>query len=50
MAVWVIRAGRMGENEEFALKNGVTALVSIMSSVADFSEYESLRDYIHKQR
>lgn len=25
MAVWVIGAGRLGENEEFALENGVSS-------------------------
>ena len=50
MAVWVIRAGRMGENEEFALKNGVYSIgFNHERSVTDFSEYESLRDYIHRQ-
>ncbi|MDE2686918.1 MAG: hypothetical protein OXI16_05385 [Chloroflexota bacterium] len=50
MAVWVIRAGRMGENEEFALNEGVYSIgFSQERSVADFSDYESLRDYIHRQ-
>ena len=50
MAVWVIRAGRMGENEEFAIRNGVYSVgFSPECSVAEFADYESLRDYIHKQ-
>lgn len=50
MAVWVIRAGRMGENEEFALNSGVYSIgFSQERGVADFSDYESLRDYIHEQ-
>ena len=39
MAVWVIRAGRMGENEEFALRNGVYSIgFSQERSVAEFSD------------
>ncbi|MCY3544461.1 MAG: restriction endonuclease [Chloroflexi bacterium] len=50
MAVWIIRAGRMGENEEFALNECVYSIgFSQERSVADFSDYESLRDYIHRQ-
>lgn len=47
MAVWVIRAGRMGENEEFALKNGVYSIgFDLHQGVTDFSDYEELRDFI----
>ena len=49
MAVWVIRAGRMGENEEFALRNGVYSIgFDQERSVADFSDYESLRHFIQQ--
>lgn len=49
MAVWVIRAGRMGENEEFALENGVYSIgFGLEQSVADFSDRDSLRDFIQK--
>ena len=47
MAVWVIRAGRMGENEEFALNNGVYSIgFDLYQSVTDFTDYEALRNHI----
>ena len=50
MAVWVIRAGRLGENEEFALANGVYGIgFNHEQSVSDFTDYKSLRDYIQKR-
>ena len=49
MAVWVIRAGTMGENEEFVLDNGVYSIgFSLVQSVTDFPNYEALRDFIQK--
>ena len=49
MAVWVIRAGRMGENEEFALRNGVYSIgFNQKISVSDFEDYTSLRDHIQR--
>ena len=49
MAVWVIRAGRMGENEEFALNNGVYSIgFNQERSVSDFEDYTSLRDHIQR--
>ena len=49
MAVWVIRAGRMGENEEFALRNGVYSIgFSLGQSIADFCDYEMLRHFIQQ--
>lgn len=50
MAVWVIRAGRMGENEEFALNEGVYCIgFNQEQSVTDFKEYTSLRDHIQRR-
>ena len=50
MAVWIIRAGRMGENEEFALNEGVYGIGFVHKhSVADFPDYEAFRDYLHRQ-
>ena len=38
MAVWVIRAGTMGENEEFVLDNGVYSIgFSLVQSVTGLS-------------
>ena len=49
MAVWVIRAGRMGENEEFALNEGVYSIgFSLDQSVTDFANREALRDFIQE--
>ena len=49
MAVWVIRAGTMGENEEFALRNSVHSVgFGMEQSVADFSDRNSLREFIQK--
>ena len=40
----------MGENEEFALNEGVYGIgFSHERDVADFSDYEALRDYLHRQ-
>ena len=50
MAVWVIRAGRMGENEEFALKNGVHSIgFGLRRKVTDFANYEELRDHLQTE-
>lgn len=50
MAFWVIRAGRMGEFEDFVLSEGVYCVGFYHErSVADFPDYESLRDYIYEQ-
>lgn len=50
MAVWVIRAGRMGENEEFSLNNGAYSIgFSQEQSVSDFTDYKSLRDHIQRR-
>lgn len=49
MAVWVIRAGRMGENEEFALNEGVYSIgFGLDQSVTDFANRDALRDFIHE--
>lgn len=49
MAVWVIRAGRMGENEEFALSEGVYGIgFGLDQSVMDFANREALRDFIQE--
>ena len=49
MAVWVIRAGSTGENEEFALNEGVYGIgFSLDQSVTDFAEYETLRNFIQE--
>ena len=49
MAVWVIRAGRMGENEEIALNDGVYSIgFGLEQSVADFSDRDSLRNFIQE--
>ena len=47
MAVWVIRAGRMGENEKFALKNGVYSVgPCVNQSVCDFVDRKALKSFI----
>ena len=49
MAVWVIRAGSTGENEEFALNGGVYGIgFDLDRSVTDFADYETLRNFIQE--
>ena len=49
MAVWVIRAGREGENEEFALNNGVYSIgFGLDQSVTNFADRDALRDFIQE--
>ena len=47
MTVWVIRAGRKGEFEDYALREGMAVInFGFRKSVADFDSREQLRDAI----
>ena len=51
MAVWIVRAGMMGENENFALRNGMYSVgPSVNQSVVDFSDREAWRNTIPVKR
>ena len=47
MTVWVVRAGRRGEGEEFALDNGMVSIhFGLWVSVAEFANRDALRDHL----
>jgi restriction system protein len=47
MTVWVVRAGRRGEGEEFALDNGMASIdFGLRMSVAEFTNRDALRDHL----
>lgn len=46
MAVWVVRAGRQGEFEEFAISNGVAGIsFGLEQPITDFQDREDLLDH-----
>lgn len=47
MTAWVVRAGRAGEFEEFALQQGIVSVgFSLARSISDFSDRDALRDHL----
>ncbi len=47
MAVWVVRAGRYGEGEEFAINNSLLGIgFELQQSVAEFPDRHTLRDFL----
>ena len=47
MPVWVVRAGRRGEGEEFALAEGIASIgFGLRRSVAEFANRDDLRDHL----
>lgn len=48
MAVWLVRAGRRGEREEFALDNNVVVFGSSLADLSQFKTRDEIEEAIHR--